>query len=191
MTRDLLLSHIQSWLKMTITRKLLHHANHSPQWLMDQKSSPQPRSRCQYTQQHFPAIYFAFKDFGHIFWGARKLVIIFTDNKAVTRFFQTTIVPPALCNACDDVIQFNFVIPHIPGAQNTAAHYLSHLEADPKDWSEIGHEDPWICTNSTNWNQRSINVEDETEELYWTRKKATRRNPATAEPALTIQSVST
>ena len=38
------------------------------------------------------AIYFAFKEFGHIFWGAPKPFIILTDNKAVTRFFQTKIV---------------------------------------------------------------------------------------------------
>ena len=55
------------------------------------------------------------------------------QKKTVTRFFQTKIVPPALWNACDYVIQFNFVIAHIPGAQNTAADYLSRLEADPKD----------------------------------------------------------
>ena len=79
------------------------------------------------------AIYFAFKEVGHIFWGAPKPVIILTDNKAVTRFFQKKIIPPALRNACDYVIQFNFVIAHIPGAQNTAADYLSRLEADPKD----------------------------------------------------------
>ena len=83
--------------------------------------------------KEFLAIYFAFKEFGHIFWSAPKPVIIFTNNKAVTRFFQTKIIPPALWNACDYVIQFNFVIAHIPGAQNTAADYLSRLEADPKD----------------------------------------------------------
>ena len=33
----------------------------------------------------------------------------------------------------DYVIQFNFVIAHKPGSQNTAADYLSRLEADPKD----------------------------------------------------------
>ena len=31
------------------------------------------------------------------------------------------------------MIQFNFVKDHIPGTQNTAADYLSRLEADPKD----------------------------------------------------------
>ena len=51
--------------------------------------------------KEFLAIYFTFKEFGHIFWGAPKPVIILTDNKAVTRFFQTKIVPPALWNACD------------------------------------------------------------------------------------------
>ena len=83
--------------------------------------------------KEFLAIYFAFKEFGHIFWGAPKPVIILTDNKAVTRFFQTKIIPPALWNACDYVIQFKFVIAHIPGAQNTASDYLFRLEAGPKD----------------------------------------------------------
>ena len=75
--------------------------------------------------KEFLAISFAFKEFGHIFWGAPKPVIILTVNKAVTRFFQTKIIPRALWNACDYVIQFNFVIAHIPGAPNTAADYLS------------------------------------------------------------------
>ena len=83
--------------------------------------------------KEFLANYFSLKEFVHIFWGAPKPVIILTDNKAVTRFFQTKIVHLALWNACDYVIQFNFVIAHITGAQNTAVDYLSRLEADPKD----------------------------------------------------------
>ena len=104
--------------------------------------------------KEFLAIYFAFKEFGHIFWGAPKPVIIHTDNKAVTQFFQTKIIPPALWNAGDYVIQFNFVIAHIPGAQKIAADYLSRLEADPKE--KISHEDSRRCTNATNRNQRPI-----------------------------------
>ena len=46
---------------------------------------------------------------------------------------QTKIVPPTLWIACDYVIQFNFIMAHIPRAKNTAADYLSRLEADPKD----------------------------------------------------------
>ena len=79
--------------------------------------------------KEFLAIFFAFKAFGHIFWGAPKPVIILTDNKSVTRFFQTKIIPPTLWNACDYVIQFNFTIAHIPGKNNTAADYLSRLKS--------------------------------------------------------------
>ena len=83
--------------------------------------------------KEFLAFYFAFKKFGHIFYGAPKPVINLADNKVVTRFFQTKIVLPALWNACNYVIQLNFVIAHIPGAQNIATDYLSRLESDPKD----------------------------------------------------------
>ena len=46
--------------------------------------------------EEFLAIFFAFKEFRHIFWGTPKPVIILTDNKSVTRFFQTKIIPPTL-----------------------------------------------------------------------------------------------
>ena len=71
----------------------------------------------------FLATFFAFKEFGHIFWGTPKPVNILTDNKSVTRFFQTKIIPPTLWNACDYVIQFNFTIAHVPGKNNTTADY--------------------------------------------------------------------
>ena len=38
--------------------------------------------------KEFLAIFFAFKEVGHIFWGTPKPVIILTDNKSVTRFFE-------------------------------------------------------------------------------------------------------
>ena len=81
----------------------------------------------------FLAIFFAFKVFGHISWGTPKPITILTDNKLVSRFVQTKIIPPALWNACDYVIQFNFVIAHIPGKNNTAVDYLSRMEMDPKE----------------------------------------------------------
>ena len=83
--------------------------------------------------KEFLAIYMAFKEFGHIFWGATKPVIILTDSKSVTRFFQTKMIPPPLWNACDFVLQFNFTIAHIPGKMNTAADFLSRLEMDPNE----------------------------------------------------------
>ena len=74
--------------------------------------------------------YLAFKEFGHIFWGTTKPVIIMTDSKSVTRFFQTKMIPPPLWNACNFVLQFNFTIAHIPGKTNTAADFLFRLEMD-------------------------------------------------------------
>ena len=83
--------------------------------------------------KEFLAIYMAFKEFEHIFWGATKPVIIMTDSKYVTRFFQTKMIPPPLWNACDFVLQFNFTIAHIPGRINTTADFLSRLELDPNE----------------------------------------------------------
>ena len=69
-----------------------------------------------------------FLEFAHILWEATKPKFVLTDNKSVTRFFQTKAIPPALCNACDYVLQFDFKIAHIAGSVNTAADFLSRLE---------------------------------------------------------------
>ena len=42
------------------------------------------------------AIYMTFLEFAHILWEATKPTIVLTDNKSVTRFFQTKAIPPAL-----------------------------------------------------------------------------------------------
>ena len=78
--------------------------------------------------KEFLAIYMAFLEFAHILWEATKPTIVLTDNKSVTRFFQTRAISPALWNACDYVLQFNFKIAHIAGSVNTAADFLSRLE---------------------------------------------------------------
>ena len=78
--------------------------------------------------KEFLAIYVAFLEFAHLLWEATKPTIVLTDNKSVTRFFQTKAFPPALWNACDYVLQFNFKIAHIAGSVNTAADFLSRLE---------------------------------------------------------------
>ena len=70
----------------------------------------------------------AFLEFAHILWEASKPTVVLTDNKSVTRFFQTKAIPPALWNACDYVLQFKFKIAHIAGSINTAADFLSRLE---------------------------------------------------------------
>ena len=70
------------------------------------------------------AIYMAFKEFGHLFWGATKPVIIMRDSKLVTRFFPTKMIPQPLWNACHFLLQFKFTIAHIPGKMNTAADFF-------------------------------------------------------------------
>ena len=99
-----------------------------PPWHLAQKFSPLRNLKCPYTQKKFLAIYMAFLEFAHILWEATKPTIVLTDNKSVTRFFQTKAIPPALWNACDYVLQFNFKIAHIAGSVNTAADFLSRLE---------------------------------------------------------------
>ena len=76
----------------------------------------------------FLAIYLAFLEIAHILWEATKPTIVLTDNKSVTRFFQTKAIPPALWNACDYVLQFNFKIAHLAGSVNTTAEFFSRLE---------------------------------------------------------------
>ena len=57
----------------------------------------------------------AFLEFAHILWETSKPTIVLTDNKSVTRFFETTFI-------------FNFKIAHIAGSVNTAAEFFSRLE---------------------------------------------------------------
>ena len=78
--------------------------------------------------KEFLAIYMTFLVFSHNLWEATKPTIVLTDNKSVTRFFQTTAIPPALWNACDYVLEFNFKIAHIAGSINAVADFLSRLE---------------------------------------------------------------
>ena len=74
------------------------------------------------------AIYLAFHQFAHILWEASKPTIVLTDDKTVTRSFQTKALPPTLWNACDYVLQFSIKRAHIAGSVNTLAHFLSRLE---------------------------------------------------------------
>ena len=70
----------------------------------------------------------ALLEFAHILWETLKPTIVLTDNKSVTRFFQTKAIAPSLWNACDYVLQFNFKKAHIAGSVNTVADFLSRLE---------------------------------------------------------------
>ena len=78
--------------------------------------------------KEFLAISTAFLEFAHILRETSKPAIVLTDNKSVTRLFQTKAIPPSLWNASDYVLQFNFKIAHIAGSINAAADFLSRLE---------------------------------------------------------------
>ena len=150
--------------------------------------------------KEFLAIYYAFKEFGHIFWGTPKPVIILTDNKSVTRFFQTKILPPPLWNACDFVIQFNFTIAHIPGKNNTAADYLSRMEMDPTEKLVLKIRAD-VETQPIEVNVQSAGVseeeqvffteeDNETEEQIWERKRPSKTGLKVAETAIQIDAIS-
>ena len=61
-------------------------------------------------------------------WEATKPTIVLGDNKSVKRVFRTKAIPPALWNACDYVLQYNFKTAHIAGPVNAAADIISKLE---------------------------------------------------------------
>ena len=97
-------------------------------------------------------------------WGSVFPVIVFTDNRSVTRFFQTKIIPPPLWNACDYVLQYNFVIAHVAGAMNTAADFLSRAEVNPTEKLEMNIRND-VTTKAIEVNIQSTGVAEE-ESLY-------------------------
>ena len=161
--------------------------------------SPAQLKKSIYAKE-FLAIFFAFKEFGHIFWGTPTPVIILTDNKSVTRFFQTKIIPPTLWNACDYVFLFSFTIAHIPGKNNTAADYLSRHEICPKEKLVLRIRED-IPTTPIELNVQSAGVteedqifytddDEETEEQLWQRKKEARSNPTNQLPDISLDKLS-
>ena len=87
--------------------------------------------------KEFLALYFALEHFSHFIWGAEKPVIVLTDNKSLTSFFQSKSLHPSLCNFMDRVIAYNIVLAHIPGKANAAADFLSRMQTDPNESLEL------------------------------------------------------
>ena len=132
----------------------------------------------------------AFHEIAHILWETSKLTIVLTDNKSVTRFFQTKANPPSLWNACDYVLHFNFKIAHIAGSVNRAADFLSRLELKVTEKihlkiredvqttaielstssSDVADEEQFIFTQPDS--------QDETEEQILQRKEESQKNAA-------------
>ena len=136
--------------------------------------------------KEFLAIYFAFMEYSHILWGSTKPIIVLTDNKSVTRFFQSEMIPPSVWNACDFVLQFHFKIAHVPGRMNTAANFLSRLDISPKEKVLLQiREDIQTTPIQVNIQSSDIHEEDqfyflpeddsEAEEDIWERKQRARK----------------
>ena len=87
--------------------------------------------------KEFLALHFALEYFSHFIWGAEKPVIILTDNKSLTSFFQSKSLHPALWNFMDRVIAYNIVLAHIPSRANAAADFLSRMQTDPSQSLEL------------------------------------------------------
>ena len=81
--------------------------------------------------KEFLALYFALDHFSHFIWGSSKPVIILTDNRSLTQFFQAKTIPPSVWNFLDRIMAFNIIIAHIPGKANYAADFLSRMQTDP------------------------------------------------------------
>ena len=81
----------------------------------------------------FSAEKLAINEVGHNFCGTSKLVIILTESKKLTQFFQTKMIPPPLWDACDFVLQFSFAIAQLPVKMNTVADVFIRLESDPSE----------------------------------------------------------
>ena len=81
--------------------------------------------------KEFLALYFALDHFAHFIWGATKPVLVLTDNRSLTQFFQSKSIHPSLWNCLDRVLSFNILLAHIPGKANSAADFLSRMQTDP------------------------------------------------------------
>ena len=87
--------------------------------------------------KEFQAFYFALEYFSDFVWGAEKPVIILTDNKILTSFFQSKSLHPALWNFMGRVTAYNIVLGHIPGRASAAAVFLSIMQTDPTQTLEL------------------------------------------------------
>ena len=81
--------------------------------------------------KEFLARYFVLEHFAHFLWGATKPVLVLTDNRSLTQFFQSKSFHPSLWNCLDRVLSFTSLLAHIPGKANSAADFLSRMQTDP------------------------------------------------------------
>ena len=104
--------------------------SYAPVVFVSQRFTDVQMSLTTYAEE-FLAMHFAFDEFEHFLWGSKKPIIFMTNNKALTRFFQLKRIPPKLWNYCDQALQFDFGLAHVPEVENPAADYLSRIDIKP------------------------------------------------------------
>ena len=112
------------------------------------------------------AIYMAFPEFAHILWEAIKRTMVMTENKSVTRIFETKAIPPSLWNSCDHMLKFSFGKAHIAGPVKTAADFLSLLEVEVTEKIRLKIRDD-VKTTPIDVTTSSSDVADE-EQIFFT-----------------------
>ena len=110
--------------------------------------------------KEFHAFYHALLEYSHILWETALPTLVMTDNRSVTRFFQTKAIPPTLWKACDYVLQFIFQIMHVAGTQNTADVFLSRIDLNHKERVELKIKND-ITIRPIQVNLQSTDVADE------------------------------
>ena len=78
----------------------------------------------------FLALYYALDHFAHYLWCSSHPIMVLSDNKSLTQFFQSKTIPPTLWNFIDRVLSFNLVIAHKPGSANHADKFLSWMQTN-------------------------------------------------------------
>ena len=82
---------------------------------------------------------------------------------------KADILPPKLWNCCDQALQFDFMLAHVPGVDNSAADYLSRPDINPEDRIQLKLNDQipvhYIEINlAANIPQQDDDEEDDDEE---------------------------
>ena len=106
---------------------------------------------------------------------------------------------PPLWNACDYVIQFNFIIAHIPGKNNTAADHLSRMKMDTNEKLILKiREDVETRPIEVNVHSAGVSEEeqvffteegDETEEQIWERMRLSKERHKVDEAVIHIDDI--
>ena len=121
----------------------------------------------------FLAMHFAFDEIALILWGMKKPTIVMTDNKALTRFFQSKKIPPMLWKYCDQALQFDFVLAHVPGSISLSGQDLPKIarwDTCVQSWDR-----PAIEKAQTRWWRKRIHIRRD-ERSWW--KDVTKPNNA-------------